>query len=72
VLIIRRINYINTTSGICHSVSVTVSCFVIPDGCIVLVQHSFDVLVFIHLFCLFCIVKFYILLAVHRVMILGK
>jgi hypothetical protein len=26
VLIIRRINCINTTSGICHSVSVTVSC----------------------------------------------
>ena len=25
VLIIRRINYINTTSGICHSVSVTIS-----------------------------------------------
>jgi hypothetical protein len=26
VLIIRRINCINTTSGICHSVSVTISC----------------------------------------------
>jgi len=26
VLIIRRINCINTTSGICHSVSVTVAC----------------------------------------------
>ena len=26
VLIIRTINFINTTSGICHSVSVTVSC----------------------------------------------
>jgi hypothetical protein len=26
VLIIRRINCINTTSGICHSVSLTVSC----------------------------------------------
>ena len=26
VLIIRRINCINTTSGICNSVSVTVSC----------------------------------------------
>jgi len=26
MLIIRRINCINTTSGICHSVSVTVSC----------------------------------------------
>jgi len=26
VLIIRRINFINTNSGICHSVSVTVSC----------------------------------------------
>ena len=26
VLIIRRINCINTTSGICHSISVTVSC----------------------------------------------
>ena len=26
VLIMRRINYINTTSGICQSVSVTVSC----------------------------------------------
>ena len=29
VLIIRRTNYINTTSGICHSVSVTVSCAVL-------------------------------------------
>jgi hypothetical protein len=26
VLIIRRINCINTTSGICHSLSVTISC----------------------------------------------
>jgi len=26
VLIVRRVNCINTTSGVCHSVSVTVSC----------------------------------------------
>ena len=26
VFIIRRINFINTTSGMCHSVSVAVSC----------------------------------------------
>jgi len=26
MLIIRRVNCINTTTGICHSVSVTVSC----------------------------------------------
>ena len=26
VLIIKRINCVNTTSGVCHSVSVTVSC----------------------------------------------
>jgi hypothetical protein len=78
VLIIRRIDSINTASGIYHSVSVTVSCagqkgilacFVIPDGCIVLIQFCCDVLVFVYLF---CIAKCYILLTLHFVMILGK
>ena len=57
-------NCINTASGNSH--------FIIPDGCIVLVQFCFDVLVFLSLCCLFCIAKFYILLTVHHVMILGK
>ena len=48
------------------------ACLIIPDGCIVLVQFCFDVFVFVYLCCLFCIAKFYILLTVHHVMILGK
>jgi hypothetical protein len=48
------------------------ACFVIPDGCIVLIQFCVDVLVFVYLFCLFCIAKLYILLTVHFAMILGK
>jgi len=43
----------------------TLTCFVIPDGCIVLIQFCFDVLVFVYLFFLFSNAKFCILLTVH-------
>jgi hypothetical protein len=41
------------------------TCFVVPDGCIVLVQFCFDILVFVYLLCLISSAEFYILLTVH-------
>jgi len=35
--------------------------FITPDSCIVVTQFCFDILVFVYLFCLFCITKFRIL-----------
>jgi len=46
------------------------TCFIVPDGCIVLVQFCFDVLVFVYLFCLFNNAKFYISFTVHLGLIL--
>jgi hypothetical protein len=46
--------------------------FVIPDGCIVLIQFYFDVLVFVCLFCLCNNAEFYILLTVHLDVILAN
>jgi hypothetical protein len=64
----RRLFYVNIARGyLCQS-----ACLIIPDGYIVLVHFCFDVLVYVYLCCLFCIEKFYILLPVHHVMILGK
>ena len=76
VPIIRRDNCINTTSGICHSVYVTLyrwplgvqvwmRHFIVPDGSTGLAQFCFDVLILMCLFCLFCIAEFYVLLTVH-------
>ena len=48
------------------------ACLIIPDGCIVLIQFCFEFLIFIYFCCLFCIAKFYILMTVHHVIILGK
>jgi len=45
---------------------------VIPDGCIILIQGYFDVLVLIHLVCLLCITDFYVLLTVHLSIILDN
>ena len=45
--------------------------FIMPDGCIVLIQFIFYVLVVKYLFCLFCVTEFYVLLAVHPGMTLG-
>jgi hypothetical protein len=53
-----------------HKILYYVFILVIADGCVVLIQFCSDVLVY--LFCSFCIAKFYILLTVHHVMILGK
>jgi len=39
--------------------------FVIPDGCITLIQFYLDVLLLVYLLCLFCITNFYVLLTVH-------
>jgi hypothetical protein len=44
--------------------------FIIPDGCIVLIQFCFHVLVFVYLFCLFSNAKFYISLTVQLGIIL--
>jgi hypothetical protein len=46
--------------------------FFIPDGCIVLIQFHFDVLVFVYLFWLFSNAEFYVLLTVHLDAILGN
>jgi hypothetical protein len=46
------------------------TCFVIPSGCVVLIQFCFDVLLFVYLFYLFGNAEFYILLAMHLDVIL--
>jgi hypothetical protein len=42
------------------------TCFVIADGCIVLIQFYFDVLVFVYWFCFFSNAEFNVLLTVQR------
>ena len=46
--------------------------FIIPDGCIFLIQFYFDVFLLIYLFCLFCITNFYVFLTVHLSIILDN
>ena len=57
VLIIRRSKLHYTASGIIG--------FVIPDGCITLIQFYPGVLVLVYLLCLFCITNIVVLLTVH-------
>ena len=45
--------------------------FVIPDGCITLIQFYLGVLVLMNLLCLFCISNFDVLLTVHLSIILA-
>jgi len=44
--------------------------FVIPDGCIILIQFYLGVLVLMYLLCLFCVTNFDVLLTVHLNVIL--
>ena len=73
MLIVRRSKLYYTASGIItpiggrpmHRLKKDSAGFVIPDGCITLIQFYLDVLVLVWLLCLFCITNVDVLLTVH-------
>jgi len=78
VLIIRKSKLYYTASGIVtpvgsrpvHRLREDSAGFVIPDGCITLVQFYLGVIVLMYLLCLLCITNFDVLLTVHLSIIL--
>ena len=78
MLVIRGSKLYYTASGIVtpvggrpvHRLREDCAGFVIPEGCITLIQFYVGVLVLVYLLCLFCITNFNVLLTVHLSIIL--